>query len=104
MPRGWRWPVMALLVDLLVRQLTSGHLMGVATAAVLLLIVGVTIVWTAVDARPMLALILLAEARVWLAGLDTEPWSWDVRTWLSAVVSLAPLMAVFWRLRRQSVL
>lgn len=110
MPPGWRWPVLALYLDLLVRGLLFSELAGVVTFAVVLVLIGLTILWSAVDARPMLALVTLAAARAWvhfggvsLTALGGGSWSW----WellLPVLIALALSMAVFWRLRRQSVL
>lgn len=110
MPPGWRWPVLALYLDLLVRTLLFSELAGVVTSAVVLVLLGLTIPWSAVDARPMLALVTLAAARAWvhflgvsLSALDGGSWSW--RDLLPpALIALLLSMAVFWRLRRQSVL
>lgn len=110
MPPGWRWPVLALYLDLLVRGLLFSELAGVVTSAVVLVLIGLTILWSAVDARPMLALVTLAAARAWahfggvsLTALGGGSWSW----WellLPVLIALALSMAVFWRLRRQPVL
>lgn len=110
MPPGWRWPVLALYLDLLVRTLLFSELAGVVTSAVALVILGLTIPWSAVDARPMLALVTLAAARTWvhflgvsLSALGGGSWSWwDLL--LPVLIVLVLSMAVFWRLRRQSVL
>jgi len=110
MPPGWRWPVLALYLDLLVRTLLFSELAGVVTSAVVLVLLALTIPWSAVDARPIMALVTLAAARAWvhflgvsLSALGGGSWSWwDLLP--PVLIALVLSMAVFWRLRRQSVL
>jgi len=84
---------------------------SVATAAVLFVLAGLAIAWSVADARPVLALIVLAGARegVSAAGalLSVLSGGWPWGDFLPMVIGpvsivLVLSMAVFWRLRRWS--
>ena len=113
MPPGWRWPVLALYLDLVARSLLFNDVPSAATATVLFVLFGLAIAWSVVDARPILALIVLAAARgcVSAAGallsILSGGWPWgDFLPMVMGPISIVLVlsMVVFWRLRRQSVL
>jgi hypothetical protein len=108
LPRSWLWLAgtvfAAFLLPRLFPPFDLPHVAYLAALGVL----GVTIVWSLVDARPM------AATAIWLAvtfgadsiqlfarnGLRIYLWGW----WLPAIIATVAAIAGIWRLRRQAIL
>lgn len=107
LPRSWLWPAaivfaLFLLPSLFPATLLShGYLVPFA-------ILGATIAWSIVDARPM------AAAALWLAttfgaisirafagsGVHIYLWLW----WFPAIIAVSVAVAGIWRVRRQAIM
>jgi hypothetical protein len=114
LPRPWLWLAGVWYLDFLVRTwIPAGAAVGsVSTLALFAIAVGV-IVWSVIDARPMLATSLaiaflygFAAVQLYLGSLGRSPaFPWDLWPWLvPAVLGVALAVVAIWRLRRQAVL
>jgi hypothetical protein len=108
LPRSWLWLAGTVFAAFLLPELFPPfflpHVAYLATFGVL----GLTVVWSPVDARPM------AAAAIWLAvtfgadsiqlftrnGLHIYLWGW----WLPAIIATGAAIAGIWRMRRQASL